>query len=200
MPCTKDVKLPGSLVRPNVDVFMLVFQVVDIANAALASQDSYVFTAAPADAPKVLGKDLLTTSSNDHTSLFAEMIRVGKRRTGHVSVALPAVGSDNQAGSLDGFIHVGSLLSIISPQAPCCAVVKIQFQLRWDALPKDAKIKALARVMQAKWKPDAMAQKLDTPKELTIPKTINASARTQKGNTTVRSALANKLLIAGPGL
>lgn len=52
-------------------------------------------------------------------------------------------------------------------------------------LPKDAKIKALAQVMKAKWKPD-IDQELELPKELTVPKTINASPRTQKGNTTVR--------------
>lgn len=184
VPCAKDVQLPASLVRPNADVFVLVFQVVDIANAVLASQDSYAFTAAPVDAAKVLGKHLLTTSSNGRTPLFAEMLRIGKRRTGHVSIALPAIASDNQAGSYNGFHYVGSLLCITSS---CCAVVKIQFQLRWDALPKDVKIKALARVMQAKWKPEALNQKLDTPTELTIPKTINASTRTQKGNTTVRS-------------
>lgn len=100
--CAKEVTLGRQFIRSTVGVYMLLFQVVDLADVgtALAKNTSFAFTA-PASRAKLTGKDLLTQAICGRTPLFANVLRVDvtRWRNGTNSIDLPAVSSSVKGGT-----------------------------------------------------------------------------------------------------
>lgn len=103
--CAKEVNLGRQFIRSNVDVYVLVFQVVDIAEVGheLAKNTIFSFAAptATAAAPqKYAGKDLVSQDVSGRAPLFANVLRVdvSRWRNGVNSVDLPAVSSTVKGG------------------------------------------------------------------------------------------------------
>lgn len=110
--CAKEVNLGRQFIHSNVDMYVLVFQVVDIAEVGheLAKSTTFSFTApaATAAAPKKFaGKDLMSQDVNGRAPLFANMLRVdvSRWRNGVNSIDLPAVSSTVNGGELTGSCH-----------------------------------------------------------------------------------------------
>ncbi|TDH71006.1 hypothetical protein CCR75_004975 [Bremia lactucae] len=155
VPCYKDLMLPKEFVLLDAEIYVLVFQVVDISDIgdAIASQSPIRFVA-PQKALTVSGKNLLSTCFNERKPLFGNIMRisVSRRRVGFVTIEMPAIASSMHGG------------------------VRCEFYVSWDPLPKTRKMKRLASICDAKLNFDGKRKHIDENFALALPKRNVASA------------------------
>ncbi|KAG6976466.1 hypothetical protein JG688_00001341 [Phytophthora aleatoria] len=149
VPCSKDLTLPKEFVDLNADIYVVVFQVVEISDVGetIAAQSAFKF-AAPSVASTVSGKDLLSTCVNGRKPLFGNLLRlnVSRRRVGYVTVELPAIASSVNGG------------------------IKCEFRITWDPLPKTKKMQRLASICDARLKSEGEEKQDDESFALAVPK------------------------------
>ncbi|TMW63127.1 hypothetical protein Poli38472_002068 [Pythium oligandrum] len=164
VPITKEVKLPSAFVHPHADIYMLAVQVVEISDVAdkLASDCHYAFDDAPKDVKPVIGAELLRSRVLSRTPLYGNILRldVTRRRTGYFSLELPALESSSRG------------------------VVKLQFRVQWDPLPKTSRMLRLQSVVESNW-PAGSINIRDEDIQVVTPKPFKPSPWTRRGNTNV---------------
>lgn len=113
--CAKELTLGRQFIRSNVGVYLLLFQVVDLAETGseLAKSTAFAFAAPATPGTTFLGKELLTQAVDGRPPLFANVLRVDvtRWRNGTNCVDLPAVSSAvkggecvRMAGWMDGWM------------------------------------------------------------------------------------------------
>ncbi|RLN82855.1 hypothetical protein BBJ28_00022307 [Nothophytophthora sp. Chile5] len=165
VPCSKEVSLPSEFLRPEADICVVAFQVVEISDVgeSLTLQPAFSFAAAGENVSTVSGKDLLTTPIHARAPLFGSLLRlsVTRRRMGYFTVELPAIASSVQGGEWRG-VYTGS------------------FKV----------FGRLARICDAKLKVDAEGVKDEGSFTLAIPKRDIPSGPARKPCSGVRAVLA----------
>ncbi|RLN93464.1 hypothetical protein BBJ28_00003364 [Nothophytophthora sp. Chile5] len=80
VPCSKEVSLPSKFLRPEADICVVAFQVVEISDVgeSLTLQPAFSFVTAGESVSTVSGKDLLTTSTNACSPLFGSLLRLNR--------------------------------------------------------------------------------------------------------------------------
>ncbi|CEG36313.1 Zn-finger protein joined to JAZF1 (predicted suppressor) [Plasmopara halstedii] len=161
VPCSKDVILPKKFVHLDADICIAVFHVIEIklADAENAAQSVPVF-----EAPKVAtiasGKDLMATCSNGCKPLFGNILRlnVSRRRTGYVTIELPAIPLSVNGG------------------------VKCELQIIWDPLPKTKKMRHLASICNSNLENESEDKQIDENFKLALPRRKVASTYHKPGS------------------
>uniref|UniRef100_K3WJU2 Uncharacterized protein n=1 Tax=Globisporangium ultimum (strain ATCC 200006 / CBS 805.95 / DAOM BR144) TaxID=431595 RepID=K3WJU2_GLOUD len=123
--CAQTVILGKQFIRSNVDMYLLLFQIVDTADIGhkLAQDTSFSF-AAPTNATTFQGKDLVTQDICGRPPLFGNLLRVDVRRwrNGFNNIDLPAVSSAVKGA------------------------VQLQFQVLWNQPIKTKRIQNLHQI------------------------------------------------------
>ncbi|KAF1324533.1 Polycomb protein, partial [Globisporangium splendens] len=173
--CAQTVTLGKQFIRSNVDMYLLLFQVVDTADIGhkLAQDTSFSF-AAPTSATTFQGKDLVSQDICGRPPLFGNMLRVDVRRwrNGFNSIDLPAVSSAVKGA------------------------VQLQFRVLWNQPIKTKRIQNLHQIALKQFKVPPLGSNgatsvkkdaevsytVDAPKHNQIPKAATKSQNSGVGH------------------